>query len=62
MLAVVFLPGARPRETLSGYAARRNHKRMAACIDRVMFWHHEHCDQVAIEERAARRALNYRAR
>lgn len=61
MLVCVFLPGSRPRETVSGYVGRRRHERVMRVIDALMFWHHEHCDKVAEEERRARGALNYRA-
>lgn len=67
MLVCSLIPGARPRETISGLMGRwvnddapvrrRVARALVPLIDRLYFWHTDHCRDIARQEAEAFRSL-----
>jgi len=61
------IPGSRPRETISGLMGRWVESETVVCrrvaivlvpvIDRLYFWHEDHCRDIARQEAEAYRSL-----
>jgi hypothetical protein len=68
LCAVLFVPWALPRETISGLIGRwaqgsgkkaKFARHAAKVIDRIYFWEPNHCKVTAEQEAEARKALRY---
>ena len=65
--AIVFMPWARPRETISGLLGRWRHtergwkrkfaRRACPVVDRLYWWDKNHCEEVYRLEQGARKVL-----